>query len=184
MEPRYGWQPTLGGLVSSVRNDFSGEAVFVDLGDGKNLVVTLTDDRSKRKESVDAQYLPMRVFPFTPHDKVYTKADIEKARSKGRVNVPLRKLPLVISFTDMTDPTSVKRVDPTNLEANFGSGYRIASATIAMTDQPLAATIEKKLPWLKGLRLSDLQKPGEQLGYKTIKAAVFTDLRTGGREGQ
>ncbi len=145
MEARYGWQPTLGGITSSVKNGFSGEAVFVDLGDGKNLVVTLTDDRSKRKESVEALYLPMRVFPFTPHDKVHTKADIENAKSKGPVNVPLERLPLVVTFANVSDVTTIERVNPSNIEKSFGSGYRIIRATIEMTGLDLSVGIRKKL---------------------------------------
>jgi hypothetical protein len=186
MEARYGWQPTLGGITSSVKNGFSGEAVFVDLGDGKNLVVTLTDDRSKRKESIDALYLPMRVFPFTPHDKALTKTDIENARSKGPVNVPLERLPLVITFSNIADPKSVKRVDPSKLEASFGVGYHIASATVEMTEKPLRATITKELPWLVGLQISDLLESGTNtgstyptLGYGSLKSAVFSSLIKG-----
>ncbi len=182
MEARYGWQPTLGGLVSSVSNDFSGEAVFVDLGEGKNLVVTLTTERPKRKKSTDPLYLPIRVFSLTPHDKIQTKADIETAKAKGRVDVPLNRLPLVISFSDITDPSSVQRIDPSNLEASFGPGYRITRATIEMTDKPLLATIEKRLPWIPGLQIEDLVSPGEKLEYGSIKSAVFTKLRTAGRE--
>ena len=32
---RFGWEPTLFGLISGIRNSVSGEAVYIDLGDNK-----------------------------------------------------------------------------------------------------------------------------------------------------
>ena len=43
----------------------------------------------------------------------------------------------------------MKLVDPTNLAATFGPGYRIAKATIEVTDESLTHGIENKLPWVR-----------------------------------
>jgi hypothetical protein len=66
----------------------------------------------------------------------------------------LEDLPDLVTFDDVNDPRTVKLVDPRNLEATFGPGVRLTRATIAIVDNdtPLTRGIEKKLPWIVGLK--------------------------------
>ena len=58
--------------------------------------------------------------------------------------------PLLVTFGDIADPASVKRVDPASFEANFGSGYALQSITIAVTDEVVTeGKVEGVLGWLK-----------------------------------
>ncbi len=155
IEARYGWQPTLGGITSSVDNDLSGEAVFVDLGRGKNLVVLLTGKSSRRENrtgeggrALNLLELPPVTFSFPSHHRSGTPAGIARAKTMGRVEVPIERLPTVVTFADINRVESVRRVDPINLEAAFGAGYRLASITIEMTEKEISTGIRERLPGL------------------------------------
>ncbi|MGB3313854.1 MAG: hypothetical protein WBB85_05545, partial [Albidovulum sp.] len=70
---------------------------------------------------------------------------------KGKPAVPLPPdaLPRLVTFGDISDPTSVALVDPDNLAASFGPGVRLKSVTLEITDEPVTARlVEKVLPWL------------------------------------
>ena len=61
-------------------------------------------------------------------------------------------VPLLVTFTDITDPTTVTRVDPTNLAASFGPGVSLTSVTLAVTEEPVTeGRVEAVLPWLEAV---------------------------------
>ncbi|MFN0193059.1 MAG: hypothetical protein ACKVP5_13965 [Aestuariivirga sp.] len=149
----YQWQalPEVGVFKSSV----TGEAVFVDLGDGKNLVVTLTNDGSGRtdarepeKRSHDAFYLPFVLFGLDYLDKS-TLCGAIRAVNDAR-QVPLEMLPTIVTFLDANDPKSVRRLEPRGLPAILGQGYSIRAATLLRVTDPPSDSIEQELGWLKG----------------------------------
>lgn len=74
----------------------------------------------------------------------------DRVRTKGEpmILTPDR-YPLLVTFADIADPASVKRVDPYDLAASFGPGYALKSVTLEVTDE--AATqgrMEQVLGWL------------------------------------
>ena len=162
----YVWEPKFLPEVRAAQLRLTGEALFLDLGGGRNLVVTLTasgsgrpfkrvnisqtyqfEDLWKSSGARSAAALPHIAFQLHMASK-QTGADLKAARKKGKIELPVDRLPTTVTFTDLADPTTVKRVDPTNLAATFGPGYRITRATIEVTNEPLTHGIEKKLPWL------------------------------------
>ena len=148
IEANYGWETKLFGLISGVKNSVRGEAVFVDLGDGKNLVVTLRAGDEDRSSELNAQRLPSALFDFPSHDRIQTPEGIRKAMDAGIVDVPVGKLPFVVTFPVATDPMSVKKLNPLNIGELFGSGYDIKRATIHITNKRPVEQIVSKLPWL------------------------------------
>ena len=56
--------------------------------------------------------------------------------------------PMLVTFRDVRDPTSVERVDPAALDKSFGPGVRLRRITVAVTDDPVTTGIEKRLGWL------------------------------------
>ena len=162
----YVWDPKILPDQQAVQIRLTGEALFLDLGGGRNLVVTLTasgsgrpfkrvnisqtyqfEDLWKSSGARSAAALPHIAFEL--HMASWkTYSDLKAARKKGKIELPIDRLPTTVTFTDLADPKSVKLVDPTDLVATFGPGYRITKATIEVTDEPLTHEIEKKLPWL------------------------------------
>ncbi len=56
--------------------------------------------------------------------------------------------PMLVTFGDLADPTSVARVDPDDLAASFGEGVSLRRITVEMTDDPVTTGIEQWLGWL------------------------------------
>lgn len=54
--------------------------------------------------------------------------------------------PLLVTFGDMQDPTSVTRVGPTNLAASFRPGVRLKHIVLEVTDDDVTTGIEQRLP--------------------------------------
>lgn len=56
---------------------------------------------------------------------------------RGSRVLPRDLYPTLVTFTSIDAPRTVKRVDPGNLAATFGSGYRLHSVTLEITDEPV-----------------------------------------------
>ncbi len=154
----------------------TGEAVFVDLGGGKNLVVTLTSNASGRSTSVGAAGLP-----FSPGPDLNTRGYPAKWREVVRLgirNIPPARLPTTVTFTDISDPKSVKLVDPRDLAATFGEGYGIKRATVEVTRDGVTEGIEGKLGWLGSLTVEKVLAPGKRiLQYRSLRGVVLSELK-------
>tara|TARA_R110002072_G_scaffold38314_28_gene111150 strand:+ start:3980 stop:4486 length:507 start_codon:yes stop_codon:yes gene_type:complete len=56
--------------------------------------------------------------------------------------------PMFVTFGDLSEPTSVRQVDPDDLGGTFGEGYSLKRITVEITDDPLIFGIEERLTWL------------------------------------
>ena len=92
-------------------NGLGGEAVVIDLEDGKYLFVLL-------KGLVNlAQYTVLDEAELNL--KLVERGELlEQVGRKGVI--PRERIPLLVTFEDINDPASVKRVDPDDLDAAFG----------------------------------------------------------------
>jgi hypothetical protein len=64
-------------------------------------------------------------------------------------DIDSKDYPLLVTFTDITDPTTVKQVDPNILAATFGEGVSLKRITLEITDEPVTeGKIESVLGWL------------------------------------
>lgn len=119
----------------------SGEAVFVDLGNGRNLVAVL-DPRPSRGSM--AYMLPFKAFkiPFA----------VERARDlgglQGERRLEQKDWPAFVTFRNVGDPSSVESVDPKDLAKTLGDGVRIESVIVAITQEPVTHNLAQSLPWL------------------------------------
>jgi hypothetical protein len=131
-----------------------GEAVFVDLGQGKNLVGLLAAGPSGE----DVDYPGRIVFqafkldgndPNTPKrlPQLQGKRDLDIYHS-SQYDVTRRFLPTFVTFGDLTDFKSVKIAPPGLFDEIFGVGYKLRNVSIEMTRDPITEQISKKLPWL------------------------------------
>ncbi len=60
--------------------------------------------------------------------------------------------PLLVTFTDVNDPKSVKKMAPDNLAATFGPGVSLKRITLEITDEPVTVgKIESVLGWWNNL---------------------------------
>jgi hypothetical protein len=135
--------------------NLTGEAVYVDLGGGKNLFVTLTNKGSGREQgnlegALNAGDLPSKVLSlmFGPVGQEEECRAAKDALARGPVSVPLINLPTTVTFKDLNDPKSVQLVDPRNLASAFGQGYSFMAAKVEVTTDPPTAEIKQILRWL------------------------------------
>jgi hypothetical protein len=56
--------------------------------------------------------------------------------------------PMLVTFGDLDDPTSVAKIDPDDLAATFGEGVKLKRITAELTDDPVTTGIEERLGWL------------------------------------
>jgi hypothetical protein len=129
------------GAGAGTTGGIQGEAVVVNLG-GKYLFALLDSEDWYKTYSVFANDL-------TREGKAnYATAGREYPKIKGARPIPPKLYPTLVTFTDLADPKSVKLVDPANLAATFGQGYRLKSVTLEITDEDVTKErIEKLLPW-------------------------------------
>jgi hypothetical protein len=137
---------------------YRGEASIVDLGDERFLFALIGED---------TRYLALRTFrPVLGKDSgVNERGFATMARFRGTRDVPREAYPLLVTFTDINDPKTVKRVDPANLAAIFGPGVSLRRITLEITDEKATEDqIDSYLPWYcdlqaKRLRLSGVKGP-------------------------
>ena len=100
------------------------------------------------------------------------------SRQRGKHTVPAGLYPLLVTFTDINDPASVKKVNPNNLAASFGAGYSLKSIMLEITDEAVTTGVVENFGFMKMLiiqsTLSGLETYDKQFSdpiyYLTNKA--------------
>ena len=99
-----------------------GEATVVDLGNGRFLLVLLHDQ-------------------YWSHD---VSALLDDRRREADGTVKATWMPMLVTFKDATDATSIVEVAPDNLAAVFGAGYALRRVVAEpTTDQPTFGTLNQ-----------------------------------------
>lgn len=125
-----------------------GEAVVVEVVPGRWLFLLL--------EGPDVWLLPSLVRPGLGEYAGYGLRTIEVLRAAGAqpvgtvLPIPPDGLPLMVTFGDVADPKTVRRLEPTDLAASFGPGVALKSVTLEITDEPVTVgRVEGVLGWLE-----------------------------------
>jgi hypothetical protein len=146
------------------RANTSGEAIYLDLGDGKNVVSTFNMDISGQVD-VDFSSIIFRTLDINWTSKEQIYENLEAAAESGTVfSVPQRWLPVLVTFRDPTDYQSFEILNPEQLSQKLGPGVSFAGMTVsilsptsifrrlALLNEPLySGRIAKALPWLEAL---------------------------------
>jgi hypothetical protein len=135
-QPKFGQAPP---QVSRVR----GEAIFIDLGNGRNVVALLA--AGAKAENVDYPYnVVPEVFGLTFDDRDLRKlADLNGSR-----DLPTNFLPTFVTFSDLNDLKIARIVSPYDFEKEFGPDVQFKRVWIEVTEDPVTRGIETKLSWL------------------------------------
>lgn len=199
LEATYGWHATLETMFAedlSVR----GEAIYVDLGEGKFVVGLLNTGR-------------MLPLPALYDVLGWARPDIQELRARegklsGKATLPGGEAPILVTFAGLDNPDTVKlvyeakinrrlsysydyerkiqsvkevfrgsEVTSDNFEATFGKGYGLRGATLEIVDPktPFTTTVRDKL----GAILSRLGNAGPVVeGVITEPKSVFRLQRT------
>lgn len=134
-----------------------GEAVAVYLPGGKTLFALLRSETDVEWAAHVMQMLAPKT-PGEPWEEVFDnvlliESKVEVPR-KWRLNSSWDEVsgfPILVTFGDLSDPTSLAEVDPDDLATTFGGGMTLKRITVELTDDPVTTGIEKRLGWLDNL---------------------------------
>jgi hypothetical protein len=118
-----------------------GEATFVNLGEGRNLVALLNQGPSKASSATTILFRAFRV-PFIAENA----ADLSKLSGERRLQPG--DWPPFVTFQDVSDSLSVRAIDPSAFQDTYGAGARIDDVTVSITQEPVTHSLEQNLPWL------------------------------------
>src|ERR1700742_981726 len=132
-----------------------GEAVFVDLGGGKNLVALLAH-REKSLDLDGMNYLALRAYAAARGSRVSFN---QMSQMNGQAAVTGGLSPVLVTFADPKDPGSARTVVPDDAETVLGKGFRLHGVTAEVVPkgwwpvdfggplgEPVTRGIEAKLP--------------------------------------
>ena len=135
----------------------SGDAIYVNLGGGKNLVALLAHlDKTLDPDGIN--YVALRAYPAATGKRVNFN---DMSKQSGIVPVKGVLIPVLLAFADPVTPGSAKAVSPDDAEAVLGKGYRLRGITAEVMPngywpldfggalgEPVTRDIAGKLPWL------------------------------------
>ena len=136
-----------------------GDAVFVDLGGGKNLVALLAHiDKTVDLDGMN--YVALRAYIAAFGKRVTFN---EMNRMTGVAPVTGALIPVLVTFSDPANPGTARTVAPDDAEAVLGKGFRLRAVTAEVVPngfwpldfggpfgEPVTRGIKAKLPWLNG----------------------------------
>jgi hypothetical protein len=136
-----------------------GDAVFVDLGGGKNLLALLAHIDNKSLDLDAMNYVALRAYNAAGRKVSFN----EMSRTTGVVPVKGALVPVLVTFADLSDPGTAHVVPPDQMEATLGKGFRVGSISAEVVPnglwpldfggplgEPVTRGIEAKLPWWNG----------------------------------
>lgn len=133
-----------------------GEAVFVDLGGGRQ-VISIFGFGPKGDGPPAFHQLAQKAFGLPVGEDEWKAL----AGRRDAAELPSRLIPTLVTFGDVNDPTTARVVRPEEFEREFGPGVRFRRATIEMVSpgtwpltlfgiggEPVTRGIEGKIPGL------------------------------------
>lgn len=176
----------------------TGEAVYVDLGGGKNLFITLgvagsgrphqswnlpspdwpfnENDYARMDGALGALWLPIKIFNLgrTPGAELDMENRVAKYYGTGPRVISPSNLPTIVTFKNLNDSLSAELVDPHDLVASYGEGYSLKAVYIEIVNEKPAQQIRHVLPWL-----SQYSEPGLVKTPDPTLPKIFSVLRHG-----
>ncbi len=147
---KVGGQSLLSQAVVSYK--VTGEATFVKLGIGKFIFALLSNggDYEPTEYWAAKAFHQQLVEDFGYGTEEKLAELFEKFQTfRGSKTLALADYPLLVTFTDTSDPKSVAEMKPMKLADRFGAGYSLKSITLEITDEAVTkVAVEKVLVWL------------------------------------
>jgi hypothetical protein len=135
----------------------AGEAVFVDLGGGRNIVALLASGPYAEGTAYPEFVVPAHFNGNVADDRFAASL----SRLRGSWQLRDDNLPTLITFSNARDPATAKVLRSDQLEQVFGPGVRWRGIFIEMTIDPVTHVIESRLPWVTNFGSSVSGSPGK-----------------------
>lgn len=160
LEVSYSKIPQILGASAEFTINVQGEAVALDLGSHGTLFALLKGGEDNRSS---AEWIVLRAFnlPGGALPSPIEKGVKQVGQLYGKVDLPLKSLPLLVRFRDINDPTTVEKIDPFNLQKTLGPGVELKGASVeivsagiwplswwGITGERLTRDVDARLTWL------------------------------------
>jgi hypothetical protein len=173
MRASYGFRPEWWGWGDRGRSiiGHSGEAAFVEVAPGRYLFAIMSqNDPEMAYETFIGPITTSREERIEGFDRLY--------RLRETRTLPRELYPTLVTFRDINDPASVEKVDPDDLEAIFGAGYRLNAVNLEITDENrTSGRLNKILTWVN--EYYDKRLDGGRYGYLYSKNRFANSLSAG-----
>lgn len=139
----------------SAGSRIKGDAVFVDLGGGRNLTALLLHGTNPA-ETDGLNYLPLRAFAAAGRRIDFR--DVK--RQTETVAVTGELIPTLVTFADISNPASARVADPADLSATLGQNVRLRGISLQIVPvgvwpldfggalgEPMTRHIQAEIPW-------------------------------------
>lgn len=161
-------------------NRVRGDAVLVDLGRGRN-VVALLAHADKTVDLEDINFVALRAFNAAGQKAMFR----QMSRLTGSVPVKAGLMPVLATFADSGDPTTMRVVRPDDFEGALGKDIRLRGMTVEIVPnglwpidfggalgEPVTRGIVAKMPWI-----NQVGQPARALQAAGLPVAAGLDAR-------
>ena len=140
-------------FIGDHHRDYVGEAVAVDLPDGRTLFALPSwpgeDDCAATGPVAAINAAHPHGPPRATGEPLETREERSDRLSRTGATAELTESrPLFVIFGDPDDPRSARRVTPGNIGTVLGAGYAIRRVTVTVTRDEVSRGIEARLPWV------------------------------------
>lgn len=147
-----------------------GEAVTVELPDGRLLFALNLGEHINSMQPTDGMSRLFRRYGRGAPKPISIWSNSRRLKGSRGDNF----MPMLVTFDDVNDPSTARLVEPDELDAEFGPGFKLHRITINQTNERVSEGIEEYLPWMReaeprnldGSRFTNMQTDNlyEQIG--------------------
>jgi hypothetical protein len=157
IEVRVSKQPVFLPGVNPVAASIRGEAAFVDLGAGRNIVALLASGTYAEGHGAPLNLIPSHFKLNLSHDRQL--ASLPALR--GSWELTGKDIPTLVTFFNPGDPGTVRLIRTDQLEQTFGPGVHWRGISVEMTTDAITHGIESKFPWVAKMSQTTTTYPGK-----------------------
>jgi len=168
IEGRVSTQPQFLPDVNRLQFRERGDAVFIDLGNNRNLVALLASGTFAERPGFD------RLAPA--HFKLRFRNSSELAalpKLRGSWALEPSDWPTLVTFSNPTDPATARMVKPEQFEEVFGPGVVWRGVTMEMTRDAISWGIDAHFPWVPQLKSRQRGSTYQTPGKFTLNGSYF-----------
>ncbi|MXP30135.1 hypothetical protein GRI58_15100 [Porphyrobacter algicida] len=182
--------PSLLPEMTGISYGLKGEAVAVELPDGRVMFALLAPESGGDPTGYQMHLFERAVKHDPALSAQFGPAILNDWRQfwpavrRSKLSFTLRRAdyPMLVTFADLNDPASVKRVDPSDLAASFGNGFSLKRINVQITNDRVTTGIEKRLGWLSKYPEPSLDPKHGPRDYSLSAILHHGAFQTGGRE--
>ena len=150
-----------------------GEAAMVDLPNGQVLFALM---------SPDGQETPMLAFG-SARQTAWSDDSVKVLQPPAKIEAAYGQsgYPRLVRFRDIAEPETVEKVDPANLAAGFGPGYRLKRITAQIVSDDVTEKVRNRLSWMGPHLETRLNPSKNQMDVSVGKPIYNKDFQRAGQ---